>query len=157
MGSDICSPRGRCTGIPPSIAHFIARRSAHAPPSVVLPTRSVGTISAPIDAMAYRMFRDTRGTEWYVWEVHPHVPIPSRDSAETSSRAEPPAPPAQHASKLQPLLPGALANGWLCFQSETERRRLAPVPPDWGEASEEQLAMLCTQAAPARLTRRVTE
>lgn len=29
--------------------------------------------------------------------------------------------------------------GWLCFQSETERRRLAPIPRDWAEWDERAL------------------
>lgn len=24
-----------------------------------------------------------------------------------------------------------LNDGWLCFESPTEKRRLAPIPPDW--------------------------
>jgi hypothetical protein len=32
------------------------------------------------------------------------------------------------------------SNGWLCFESEGEKRRLAPVPPGWDEAGPEKLA-----------------
>ncbi|HLM68632.1 MAG TPA: hypothetical protein VK358_13930 [Longimicrobium sp.] len=33
------------------------------------------------------------------------------------------------------------ADGWLSFQRGTERRRLAPIPPGWDEAAEDQVRM----------------
>ena len=40
--------------------------------------------------------------------------------------------------------------GWLLFTSGVERRRLAPLPPGWRHAPEEQLRRWCADAAPAR-------
>lgn len=37
------------------------------------------------------------------------------------------------------VLPGDHANGWLLFSLGLERRRLAPVPPDWQQVSDLQL------------------
>jgi hypothetical protein len=54
-----------------------------------------------------RTFTDPSGMEWDVFEVHP-------GSGRTVSR-----------------VPLAFRAGWLCFQSKTERRRLAPIPPGW--------------------------
>lgn len=39
-------------------------------------------------------------------------------------------------------LTAGLAGGWLAFESETERRRLAPIPDGWHELSEEALQRL---------------
>lgn len=47
-------------------------------------------------------------------------------------------------------LPSALAQGWLCFDSGTEKRRLAPVPADWAERSPADLWFLCRAAEPVR-------
>ena len=32
------------------------------------------------------------------------------------------------------------SRGWLCFESEGEKRRLAPVPPEWDEAGPDRLS-----------------
>lgn len=56
-----------------------------------------------------RTFTDSSGTEWDVFEVHP-------GSGRTVSR-----------------VPPEFRDGWLCFQSASERRRLAPIPLHWKE------------------------
>lgn len=63
-----------------------------------------------------RGFTDSTGVEWRVWEVFPATNSQST-SAETLSRAS--------------LKNTAFANGWLCFESPQEKRRLAPIPPGW--------------------------
>jgi hypothetical protein len=62
-----------------------------------------------------RTFKDPSGTEWDVFEVHP-------GSGRTVSR-----------------VPAAFRDGWLCFQSLSERRRLAPIPLHWKEWDVDQL------------------
>ena len=42
------------------------------------------------------------------------------------------------------------ANGWLLFTSGEERRRLAPLPPGWRFATQQQLRVWCREATPAR-------
>jgi hypothetical protein len=42
------------------------------------------------------------------------------------------------------------ANGWLLFTSGEERRRLAPLPPGWRFATQDQLRAWCREAIPAR-------
>jgi hypothetical protein len=39
-----------------------------------------------------------------------------------------------------------MAAGWLCFESEGEKRRLAPVPENWDNADERELAHFCASA-----------
>ena len=37
-------------------------------------------------------------------------------------------------------LPEQFGNGWLCFECEGEKRRLAPVPEGWQEAGPDRLS-----------------
>lgn len=39
--------------------------------------------------------------------------------------------------------------GWLCFQSATEKRRLFPVPAHWEHGSADRLELFCRVAEPA--------
>ena len=45
-------------------------------------------------------------------------------------------------------LPEQFGNGWLCFESDTSKRRLTPVPPRWFEYSDRELARLLEEAEP---------
>lgn len=45
-----------------------------------------------------------------------------------------------------------LEHGWVCFQSESEKRRLAPPPGDWEQAADDALESLLGRAQP--ITRR---
>ena len=58
--------------------------------------------------MSIRILMDQGGMQWQVFEVFP-------DSA--------------RASRGQ--VPSSFRDGWLCFQSPYERRRLAPIPLGW--------------------------
>lgn len=71
--------------------------------------------------MAYREFQDSAGLTWTVWDTYPSRP----DGLESVWR-----------------------NGWLTFQSGTARRRLAPIPNGWMEASPSRLELMCKVAAP---------
>jgi hypothetical protein len=44
------------------------------------------------------------------------------------------------------VVPNALQQGWLAFQSGNERRRLAPIPQNWTELPDEELISLLAQA-----------
>jgi hypothetical protein len=63
-----------------------------------------------------RGFTDSTGVEWRVWEV-----FPTKGLEETGATAH------SHSS----LTNTAFANGWLCFESTAEKRRLAPIPAGW--------------------------
>jgi hypothetical protein len=45
-------------------------------------------------------------------------------------------------------LPEQFGRGWLCFESDVSKRRLTPVPPQWAEFSDKELAGLLSQAQP---------
>ena len=76
-------------------------------------------------------FVDESGTSWDVFEVYP-------SEERTVAR-----------------VPVAFRSGWLCFQSATERRRLAPIPFDWMNWDVERLtsALLSTHGMPRRTPR----
>lgn len=79
--------------------------------------------------MAVRNFESPDGTMWSVWEV-----IPGRVS--------------EFRSSFGSHLPRALADGWLCFDCGTEKRRLAPLPQGWAERPEADLWFWCRAAVP---------
>jgi hypothetical protein len=69
------------------------------------------------------------GIEWTVWDTRP-------DSGTAARR---------HMSVAE-----GYGEGWLTFQSDAEKRRLAPVPAGWFDLSEAQLAGLLDTALPVR-------
>jgi hypothetical protein len=81
--------------------------------------------------MAVRTFESPDGATWSVWEV-----IPDRVSEFRSTNGS--------------HLPRDMADGWLCFDCGTEKRRLAPLPANWQERSEEDLRFWCRAAVPVR-------
>jgi hypothetical protein len=90
-----------------------------------------------------RGFTDVGGTEWRVWPVLPSPLDAQQDAVES----------------LRMSLSGTpYANGWLCFESATEKRRLAPIPEGWEFLDAPVLQQLCdaAQQVPARRRRDVT-
>jgi hypothetical protein len=71
----------------------------------------------------HRNFTDSRGIWWDVFAVYPEV----RRSAHSSLR-------------------GTFEQGWLCFDSVGEKRRLSPIPEDWRTVSHEALEQLARRA-----------
>lgn len=80
--------------------------------------------------MAYREFTDEEGRRWSAWET-----VPTATAG----------------------LPEAMSAGWLCFQTDTEKRRLAPIPPDWETAPEEELPRFLHAAEEIRPTGRTID
>ena len=81
--------------------------------------------------MAERSFVAPDGTCWQAWEV-----VPS-DHADWSAAAR------RH-------LAAGLVDGWLCFESSAEKRRLHPIPAGWHARTDAELWRLCAAAAPVR-------
>jgi hypothetical protein len=73
--------------------------------------------------VAIRVFTDSQGVEWRVWST-----VPS------------------NAGSVAP----DLREGWLSFDSGTQRRRIGPIPPGWEEISAERLELICRVATPTR-------
>ena len=77
--------------------------------------------------MAVRDFVDAKGTTWKVWPVTP-TSLQPKTAAEDYL--------------------GEYEEGWLCFESNVERRRLAKYPPNWEELSDNGLNKLLKEAVP---------
>ena len=85
-----------------------------------------------------RGFTDSTGIEWRVWEVFPSR-AGNHTTAETFSTAK--------------LKGTVYAEGWLCFESGSEKRRLAPIPAGWQAHEPDALQQLLEQATPVALRR----
>jgi hypothetical protein len=72
--------------------------------------------------MGLRTLVDAGGTEWTVWDTVPEA--------------------------RRGLVQAGFERGWLTFQCESEKRRLAPIPPGWEVATDEALEDLLRSASP---------
>jgi hypothetical protein len=81
-----------------------------------------------------REFRDAAGAEWRVFRATPHT----------------------SPTKREKVLPESFRNGWLVFECEVERRRLAPIPDAWEDFSEAELEQLCRLAVVVPVRRTLT-
>ena len=98
--------------------------------------------------MAIREYTDRKGVRWEVWHIIPsgryhRPPGPERRIEQVAFSG----PNRRQAGFV--LTPG-LEAGWLCFQSVVGKRRLAPVPGDWQQCSDEDLATYFERARPVR-------
>jgi hypothetical protein len=75
--------------------------------------------------MAVRDVVDENGMKWKVWSV---------------------ATASFHPKTAAEDFLGDYAEGWLCFEAATQRRRLAMFPKDWGELSDEGIVALLKKA-----------
>ena len=111
--------------------------------------------------MTVREFEGADGAMWQVWAVHP--PAPERRAG--GDRRRDPAPDPWHERRWAErrardigrpsALAGPLAEGWLCFETviddgEPVRRRLTPIPPDWGHCDAAALRAYLARSSPAR-------
>jgi hypothetical protein len=77
--------------------------------------------------MPLRTLTDQDGTLWSVWDVMPQI---------------------------QQVV--GLENGWLCFESKSEKRRLSPIPPAWHEMDDAALTALLGTARTVKPTARLS-
>jgi hypothetical protein len=103
--------------------------------------------------MAHREFVDSQGILWEVWTVFPEYAERRRQSSPGIA----PQLDRRGRSEFRVPLGSEWAAGWLCFKSNSEKRRLAPVPANWTEAPESELERLCQSAKPTRSPRRLIE
>ena len=108
--------------------------------------------------MSYRTFLDSTGKRWEVWLVTPAAAerrkVDRRAAAaargeELQGFADRRRTPERRKSPFRRNVEVAseYSNGWLCFESEGERKRLAPVPEAWDRADDMTLAALCNFAS----------
>lgn len=102
--------------------------------------------------MPYRTFADDQGKSWEIWEVRPtnverrgtdrrHDQATSWTGAERRSDTN---RRRKLSGRLDPSHP--LAHGWLVFKADDEKRRLAPIPPNWETCHGPELRELWEQA-----------
>jgi hypothetical protein len=72
--------------------------------------------------MSYKEFLDSAEMLWRVWATYP-----------TAGK----------------MLSSGFEKGWLTFESKSERRRLAPIPPHWEDLSDAGLRALLKEATPS--------
>jgi hypothetical protein len=107
--------------------------------------------------MALREFRDGEGRAWTAWDVVPprreqELPRSGRERRVTPTPGYRPERRVLRERRRLRTGPG-LEGGWVCFQSDSEKRRLAPAPQGWEESPEDTLERLCREAQPARFNR----
>ena len=90
----------------------------------------------PPSRMTSKSFLDTDGVRWSVREVV--LPVSDR---------RPGTPLPAGTTGVQPQL-----KTWLYFETESETRRLSPIPDDWAEAADGQLRWWLTRAKPVPRT-----
>lgn len=103
--------------------------------------------------MGYRSFRDHRGIDWQAWDVIPnlserrlHERRTSRMSYDNERRVS---RDRRVTPGRRPALHSGLGDGWLCFETTDEKRRLSPIPADWLACAVERLEQYLASAAPA--------
>ncbi|MDB4875687.1 MAG: hypothetical protein JWM41_2133 [Gemmatimonadetes bacterium] len=98
--------------------------------------------------MANRQIKDQHGTAWDVWDVFPRDAVgQSAYDRRTPARPVGATAPTGPTDPV-PMLASELEQGWLCFQAGTERRRFAPIPPQWTELPDGVLRVMLDIAAP---------
>lgn len=111
-----------------------------------------GERSREVETMPYRMFEDSRGMEWQVWDIVPR--LVERRTGEGDRRADIAViefadrrrDDRRLATTRRPSLRGSYAHGWLAFDNGREKRRLTPIPKDWTTCSAERLEEYARQA-----------
>ena len=103
--------------------------------------------------MGLRTYRDGTGTEWRVWDVPPRF-NPLRAAHDRRSKPESPlADERRTLARRITIPPAEWIHGWLCFQSDSSKLRLCPLPARWEQASPEKLELLRRQAVLVRPSR----
>ena len=102
--------------------------------------------------MTYRTFADDQGKSWEMWDVRPE----RAERRGTDRRQERPVlwpgierraePDRRQRPDASLDVTHPLAQGWLAFKSEDEKRRLAPIPPNWDSCHGRELRELWKNA-----------
>ena len=106
----------------------------------------------PADGPA-RQFADERGMTWTAREVQPC--LAERRRRERRWRVEPFVGRERRGLARRQLtearvpIPADYRHGWITFELEGEKRRLAPPPPHWDRLPERELRKLLRLANPA--------
>ena len=103
------------------------------------------------DGVSYRTFLDSTGKRWEVWLVTPaaaerrksdrRAAAPAAGGENLPGFADRRRTPERRKNPFRRTIEVAseYSKGWLCFESEGEKRRLAPVPDGWEEAGPDRM------------------
>lgn len=110
--------------------------------------------------MAHRIFADSAGVTWEVWDVVPgRLLLEARNhragvERRVEQRELPPAGERRKGGDRRATLAPRLRHGWLAFRNDSERRRLAPIPTGWEQAADSELERYCRSAESVAEARR---
>ncbi len=94
--------------------------------------------------MPIRTFCDDRGRTWWVWTAQPtYVERRMADPPDD----DPPVIDRRKRREVRIQIGEQWVNGWLAFETDGEKRRLAQFPDDWDRYPERDLAKLLEQAS----------
>lgn len=94
--------------------------------------------------MPYRVFTDSTGSEWQVWDIVPK--LSERREVDDGERRVTVLPTGfadrrkeqrRRTQLRRAMFRGSYSQGWLCFENRTHKRRLTPIPRDWTTCSDE--------------------
>ena len=103
-------------------------------------------------AVSYRTFHDSSGKRWEVWLVTPAAAERRKVDRRASTGQTPEAfegfadrrrhttDRRKNTFRRNVAVASEFSEGWLCFECEGEKRRLAPVPGGWDQAGPDRLA-----------------
>lgn len=97
--------------------------------------------------MPHREFHDSQSVRWDVWEVVPEA----AERRLGDERRHMPRETLDRRHDRQPRyrVGAQMVDGWLCFECDTEKRRLAPIPDSWAGLGDVELERLCGTAVRA--------
>jgi hypothetical protein len=107
-------------------------------------------------AMAHKQFIDSKGTEWFVFDVTPRADERRSYDRRRDNRAQTPDDRRSEDRRVavSGQRPPRLTKGWLCFEREGERRRLQPIPDGWTGLTDAELEELVESASVAPVRKR---
>ena len=96
--------------------------------------------------MALRGFVGDDGRDWQVWDTRPAILSPNVDASDANSAGAP--SPAARSADIADIarISKKREGGWLTFTTESERRRLSPIPIGWDSADDGTLRALLAVA-----------
>ena len=93
-----------------------------------------------------RNFKDPQGQQWQVWKVTPSATVYHERRAKTTVAGGEGREPYAGEDRRK----GDIQQGWLCFDSGSERRRFYPVPSGWESYPDERLIRLLLASSSVR-------
>jgi len=105
--------------------------------------------------MSLRTFKDSTGQDWDAYDVVPRAEERRRyDRRSGETQIDPSEERRDTDRRITVGRSDYITSkpGWLCFESQDERRRLTPIPDDWARCDEVKLEAYCREARPARAT-----